>query len=367
MTSLEEVKSWVRTSLPDLASQHHGTQELSETARESLRDLQLMAPFLPAEFSGAGQSYRTTMQYHQMIGSRCAASRTLLTVHAMVARAILRFGTPAQQKRWLPELATGRVIGCFALSEERSGSDAQDVQVTAASSRDQWLISGKKKWISMGEVADICLVFAREGDSISAFLLELSPDMVTPRRDNVAVRGGMMADLHFDGASAQRLGPVGAGLLFVLQDALTLGRLSVAAGALGAAQACISAAATSVRTGKGGRQPLIEKQLVASQIGEMAVQIHTADLVLSDAAWAFDDGASNAATRACAAKLLASRTCASVSESALHLIGANGLAEDNLVSRHFRDAQAWRLIEGTDEVLKLVIADAFGDLTGKWP
>lgn len=363
MKTYQDIESWVETELSVLARDHHVSQTFSVKAREALAGFGLMAPFVPMAWHGADQTYETVLRTHELIGSQCAAARTMLTVHGMVTRAVLRFGSQAQQDRLLPRLAAGQSVGCFAISEGRSGSDASDVMTTAENHGDSWRINGEKKWVSMAGEADTCLVFAREGEMISTFLVGLTPEMKSPVRDLSVVRGGMMAHLNFEDTAGERVGPKGGGFMFVLQDALTFGRLSVAAGALGAARACLETAANDMHRREGGAAALIDKQLIAGEIGEMTAKLYAADLALSDAARAYDQGTGDAATRACAAKYLASQVCAYNSVQALHLLGAKGLGDCGLVSRHAHDAHAWRLIEGSDEILKLVLADAFGEIT----
>ena len=177
------------------------------------------------------------------LGRGCSASRNLLTVHGMVVIALLKWGTKYQKEYWLSKLAKGEVIGAFALSEPETGSDAKGIKATATSCDDYFILNGNKKWITMGQIADVFVVFAKYEDKPTAFLFERNTPgfSVEPIHGLLGARGSMTAELKMNNCripKANLIGKIGLGIVQVALTCLDYGRYTVACGSVGLGQAC---------------------------------------------------------------------------------------------------------------------------------
>lgn len=237
---------------------------------------------LPEEAGGAGMDLVSFGLLNEELGRGCSSVRSLLTVHSMVCRALFRWGSREQKERWLRPLASGQTVAAFALTEPEAGSDAQAVQTSAAADGDAYLLSGRKKWVSFGQVADLFLVFARCGEGPAAFLVERgAPGLrVEPISGMLGVRASMLAELHLSGCRVPRqnlLGGVGFGLSHVASAALDYGRYSVAWGCVGIAQACLEACLRYTGERRQFGAYLKDHQLIQRMIARMVTGVKAAE------------------------------------------------------------------------------------------
>jgi alkylation response protein AidB-like acyl-CoA dehydrogenase len=322
----------------------------------------LWAPFLPAELGGSGVDMGTLAAVHEEVGRGCSSVRSLLTVHTMASWALQRWGSPAQLDRWARDMAAGRVLGAFCLSEPGAGSDAAGITTTAVPEGDGWRLNGVKKWTTGGQRADLFLVFARSGPSTIALLVPRASPGVTvrPLDDMLGTRASLIAQIEFEDVQLgpdALLGPGAFASGMVLSGTLDLGRLSVAAGSVGIVQACLEAAAdySTKRTVGGSR--LQELPLIREKLSDMVTDVRAARLLVAEAARLKDAGDPATIMATWVAKYFASTAAARHASQALQIHGALGFSSGHPAGRFYRDAKVAEVIEGSTEIQRLTIAD----------
>lgn len=319
-----------------------------------------LGSFLGREHGGAGMDWVTFGLLNEEIGRACSSLRSLITVHAMCATAVQRFGSRAQKERWLPALATGRTIGAFGLSEPEAGSDAHAVRTTATPDGDGYRLDGVKKWTTYGQLADLFLVFTRNGEKHVAFLVERDTPGLTvkPLGGITGTRASMLAELHFDGCRVPkeaRVGGEGFGLPIAL-SVLEVGRYSVGFGTVGLIRACLEASLAYAAAREQGGARIREHQLVARMITNMATDYRAARLLALRAGWLRDQGRPEAVQETFVAKYFASTAATRAALDAVQIHGANGCSEDHPVERFLRDSRVMEIIEGSTQIQQVTIA-----------
>lgn len=321
-----------------------------------------LGALLPKDSGGSGMDAITYGLLSEEIGRGCSSLRSLLTVHSMVAHALLKWGSPLQKADWIPQLASGEAIAAFALSEPNVGSDAKSVETTATLSGNSYLLNGQKKWITYGQIADIFLVFAQCDGKPSAFLVEKnSPGLsIEPISGMLGVRASMLAQLHFNNCQIPQENLVcrqGFGFSHVAASALDCGRYSVAWGCVGIAQACLEACIQYTSQRQQFGVYLREHQLIRQLITDAIANIKAARLLCYQAGYLKDIGNPKSIMETSIAKYFASTTATKVASDAVQIHGGNGCSSDYPVQRYFRDAKIMEIIEGSTQIQQLTIAE----------
>ncbi|RLP88481.1 acyl-CoA dehydrogenase [Micromonospora sp. BL4] len=303
------------------------------------------------------------------LGRGDSAVRGIVSVTlGLVAKSIAAHGSAAQRAEWLPRLCSGAALGCFALTEPDSGSDAAALRTRAVRDGTDWLLTGTKTFITNGTTADVALVFARTGGpghrGITAFLVPTGSSGLTRREihGKLGLRGQATGELRFDEVrvpDAARLGAEGSGFRLALAT-LAKGRMSVAAGCVGIAQGCLDAAVgyAGQRTQFG--KPIAGHQLVQQLLASIAVDTAAARLLVWQVADLIDRG-QPFATEASMAKLFASEAAVRAANNAVQVFGGYGYIDEYPVGKYLRDARVATLYEGTSQIQELLIGRA---LTG---
>jgi alkylation response protein AidB-like acyl-CoA dehydrogenase len=327
--------------------------------------LGLLGGPIPEEYGGIGIDMISHAIVTEEVGRADSSVRTTLSVQiSLVELTILKFGTEEQKKRYLPKLCSGEWIGCFGLTEPGYGSDAAGLSTTAVKDGGDWILNGRKMWISNGGPSKLALVFARTDPSapkaqgITAFLLERDehPYDAPTIHGKLGLRSSNTSELVFDHVRVpdrQRLGELGHGFK-VAMTALDSGRYSVAAGAVGIAQACIDASLAYAAQRKTFGKPIASYQLVQELIADMIVDTEAARLLV----WRAGDLKSKGrpSTRETSiAKLYASEIASRCADRAIQVHGGYGFSDEFPVERYYRDARVNRLYEGTTQIQKLII------------
>jgi hypothetical protein len=319
---------------------------------------------IPEEYGGMGVDLISHALITEEIGRADSSVRTTLSVQiSLVEMTVLRFGTEEQKRSYLPALCRGEIIGCFGLTEPEVGSDATKLRTTARRDGDGWILNGRKTWISNGSVSKLALVFAQADASqghkgITAFLLERERDGYGSQsiHGKLGLRSSdsselILQDVHVpDGA---RLGEVGDGFRIAM-TALDSGRYSVAAGAVGVAQACIDASVAYSTQRRSFGKPLAGHQLVQELIADMVVETEAARLLVWRAGHLKDKGVPSTRETSIA-KLYASEAAQRAADGAIQIHGGYGFSDEFPVERYWRDARVNRLYEGTTQIQKLII------------
>ena len=299
------------------------------------------------------------------IGRVDSSVRTTLSVQiSLVEMTILKYGTEEQKRAYLPALCAGEIIGCFGLTEPEVGSDATKLRTTARRDGDGWVLNGRKMWISNGSVSKLALVFAQGDPSkghkgITAFLLERDRDGYGSQgiHGKLGLRSSDSSELILDDIripDSARLGEIGKGFTIAMA-ALDSGRYSVAAGAVGVAQACIDASVAYSTQRQSFGKPLAGHQLVQELLADMIVETEAARLLVWRAGHLKDKGLPSTRETSIA-KLYASEAAQRAADGAIQVHGGYGFSDEFPVERFWRDARVNRLYEGTTQIQKLIIA-----------
>ncbi|MFC4019279.1 acyl-CoA dehydrogenase family protein [Micromonospora sp. GCM10011542] len=335
----------------------------------ALGDLGFLGLTIPESDGGSGGDHLAYCLVLEELGRGDSAVRGIVSVSlGLVAKSIAAHGSAAHCAEWLPRLCSGAALGCFALTEPDSGSDAAALTTRAIRDGTDWLLTGTKTFITNGTTADVALVFARTGGpghrGVTAFLVPTgSPGLV--RREihgKLGLRGQATGELRFDDVrvpDTARLGPEGGGFRLAL-GTLAKGRMSVAAGCVGIAQGCLDAAVgyAGQRTQFG--KPIAGHQLVQQLLAGIAVDTAAARLLVWQVADLIDRGESFA-TEASMAKLFASEAAVRAANNAVQVFGGYGYIDEYPVGKYLRDARVATLYEGTSQIQQLLIGRA---LTG---
>src|SRR5579864_1829213 len=318
---------------------------------------------LPPDGGGDGFSMVEFGLLNEELGRGCSSVRSLLTVHSMVALTIWRWGTEAQKAQWLKKLRAGQAIGAFALTEPEAGSDAREIRTEAVGSGDDFLLSGHKKWITFGQIADLFLVFARSQGRPCAFLLERNTPglVISPVHGMLGTRASMMAELHLEQCRVPKQNLVGApgfGLSHIAPSALDCGRYSVAWGCVGIAQACLESCLQYTSRRKQFGALLRDHQLVQRMIARMVVGVKAARLLCYNAGQLKDAGDPTSMIETSIAKYFACTTAAEIARDAVQIHGANGCSSEYPAERFYRDAKIMEIIEGSNQIQEITIAQS---------
>jgi alkylation response protein AidB-like acyl-CoA dehydrogenase len=286
----------------------------------------------------------------------------------LVAKSVAYWGDEAQKARWLPALTAGEAVGCFGLTEPGTGSDAANLTTRAVRDGGDYVITGSKMFITNGTWADVVLLFARTGGEghrgVSAFLVPADTPGLGRREihGKLGLRGQATAELVLDEVrvpAEAMLGPEGKGFS-VAMSALAKGRMSVAAGCVGIAQACLDAAVAYAGQREQFGAPIAGRQLVQELLADIAVDVDAARLLTWRVADLIDRGLPFA-TESSVAKLYASEAAVRCANNALQVFGGYGYIDEYPAGKLLRDARVMTLYEGTSQIHKLLIGRA---LTG---
>lgn len=362
VASLAEVREFVDTEVAPNAEEFDQTERLPRSILDRVGELGLWAPFLPVDVGGAGLDMVTLGRIHEEVGRGCSGLRSMLTVHTMVSWAVWRRGSDEQRAELLPRLISGETFGVFCLSEPDNGSDASATGTIATEDGDDWVINGRKKWITGGQVADLLMVFARTGPGMSAFLVPSSTPgvRITPIPNMLGTRSSMIAEIVLDNVrvpASAMLGPQGWAAGMVMTGALDLGRYSVACGSVGIIQACLDACVsyTSQREVHDGK--LRDLQLIRRKVSDMVTSVRAARLLCEHAGRLKDAGDPATIMATWVAKYHASTAAVAAANDAVQIHGANGCSQDYPVARLYRDSKIMEIIEGSTELQQTTIAE----------
>ncbi|MET8359268.1 acyl-CoA dehydrogenase family protein [Micromonospora sp. NPDC005171] len=334
-----------------------------------LGDLGFLGLTIAEADGGSGGDHLAYCLVLEELGRGDSAVRGIVSVSlGLVAKSIAAHGSAEQRAEWLPKLCAGSALGCFALTEPDSGSDAAALRTRAVRDGTDWLLTGTKTFITNGTTADVALVFARTGGpghrGITAFLVPTGSPGLTRREihGKLGLRGQATGELGFDEVrvpDTARLGAEGAGFRLALAT-LAKGRMSVAAGCVGIAQGCLDAAVgyAGQRTQFG--KPIAGHQLVQQLLAGIAVDTAAARLLVWQVADLIDRD-QPFATEASMAKLFASEAAVRAANNAVQVFGGYGYIDEYPVGKYLRDARVATLYEGTSQIQQLLIGRA---LTG---
>ncbi|EKX66939.1 acyl-CoA dehydrogenase [Streptomyces ipomoeae] len=316
-----------------------------------------------SEYGGGDQPYEV---YLQALEEFAAARLTVglgVSVHTLACHALANYGTKEQQAEHMPAMLGGGLLGAYCLSEPSSGSDAASLRTKAVREGDDWVITGTKAWITHGGIADFYTVMARTGGEgargITAFLVPGDAEGLSAAapEKKMGMKGSPTAQLHFDGVRVsdnRRIGDEGQGFAIAL-SALDSGRLGIAACAIGVAQAALDEAVAYAAGRQQFGRPISDFQGLRFMLADMATQTEAGRALYLSAARLRDAGRPFS-KQAAMAKLLCTDAAMKVTTDAVQILGGYGYTADFPVERYMREAKVLQIVEGTNQIQRMVIA-----------
>jgi butyryl-CoA dehydrogenase len=363
------VRQFAEKEVAPIAAEMDERAEVPFENIKKMGELGLLGLTVSEEYGGGGMDTVSYCIATEELSKACASTAIVMGVqNSLVCHGIEKFGTEDQKQRFLVPLAEGRFIGAFALTEPEAGSDAAAQKTTMVLDGDEYIVNGTKNFITSGAFADIILLFGVTDKSLgyrgtTALLVEKgTPGFSVGKEENkLGIRAAYTSELVFEDCRvpvANRLGEEGQGFKIAMTD-LDAGRISVAAQALGIAEAAYEAALEYAKAREQFGQPIAKFQGIQWMLADMATRIEASRLLIYNAALAKDRAKGSGARyskEAAMAKLYASETASWVTDLAIQIHGGYGYVKDYPVERYYRDARVTRIYEGTSEIQRLVIA-----------
>jgi butyryl-CoA dehydrogenase len=336
-----------------------------EDAVKKMAGLGLMGIAVPAEYGGGGMDPVSAALAMEEISAVCPSTSVIFAVqNSLVCDPICEFGSESQKREYLRPLATGEKMGCFGLTEPSTGSDAASLKTTAVQSEDHWRLDGAKRFISNSKQADLCLLFAVTDKSlrhkgVSAFLADMNASgfSVGKLEEKLGLGGSSACDLRLEGLQLpldSLMGNEGQGFEIAMKT-LDAGRIGVAAQGVGFIRACLEASVDYARERETFGSPISNYQAIQWKVADMATEMDASRLLYLKAARLKQKGLPFSA-EAAMAKIFASDAAQRAGSEAVQIHGGNGYMRDYPVEKFYRAAKATQIYEGTNEILRQVIA-----------
>ena len=361
------VRDFVKRDVEPIASTYDNEDIYPHELIPTMCELGLFGINIPTEYGGMGLDFTTFAMIFEELSKGWMSVSGIIGTHHILSYIISVYGTEEQKQRVLPKMATGEIRGGLALTEPEAGSDAQNISTTAVKDGEEYVINGRKMFISNGENGNAFALMAKTDPNsnprhrgISCFIFEKPTEgfKVGQHLDKLGYRGLDTCELIFDDCRVPAAnligGEEGSGFGQVM-NGLETGRINVAARAVGVAQAALEASVAYSKKRLAFGKLISEHQAIQLKLAEMASKVHAARLMVYDAARKKDSGERND-LEAAMAKLFASEICGEVAMDAMRVHGGVGYTKDLPVERYYRDAPLMIIGEGTNEIMKLVIA-----------
>lgn len=361
------VKDFVKRDVEPIASTYDNEDIYPHELIPTMRELGLFGINISEEYGGMALDFTTFAKIFEEISKGWMSLSGIIGTHHILSHIVATYGTETQKQRILPKMATGEIRGALALTEVEAGSDAQNISTVAVRDGEEYVINGRKMYISNGENGNAFALMAKTDlnaspthKGISCFIFEKPTKgfQVGQHLDKLGYRGIDTCELIFDNCRipADNLigGVEGVGFSQVM-NGLETGRINVAARAVGVAQAALDAAISYAQRRETFGKPIAQHQAIQLKLAEMATKVHAARLMVYDAAAKKDSGERND-LEASMAKFFASEVCGEVTMESMRVHGGAGYIKDLPVERYYRDAPLMIIGEGTNEVMKLLIA-----------
>jgi alkylation response protein AidB-like acyl-CoA dehydrogenase len=360
----ETAREFTDKEIVPVARENDRNERFDTELVRKLGDMGFLGAIVAEDYGGRGLDYLTYGLIVEEVGRGDSAARTVVSVQtSLVCTSIERWGNEEQKRDWLPRLCSAEALGCFGLTEPNTGSDAASLQTRATRADGGWRISGQKQWISMGNYADLALVFAQTDPDqghrgLACFLVPTDSEGFSSQEihGKLGLRASDTAELSLDEVQVPdeaMLGEIGDGFK-VAMTALDSGRFSVASGCVGICQGCVDASVSYAKEREQFGRPIASFQLVQEMIAEMVVDTEAARSLVWRAGWLKDQGKPNTKETS-VAKLFATEAAVRCANAAIQVHGGSGYVDDYPVERYLRDARVTTLYEGTSQIQKLII------------
>ena len=364
---LDQLRRFVRERLVPAEEEVIANNAVPAALVDEMRDMGLFALTTPSEYGGIGMSVSEYVETIRELSWAAPAYRSIISINTgMITSALVKGGTEAQRREWLPRLVNG-AIGSFALTEPDSGSDAAGLRTRAIKDGDSYVLTGTKRYITNAPVAEMVLVMARtsvetlpSNAHVSAFLVPIdTPGVSVGKADKkMGQAGALIADVILEDvrvpASALLGGVEGLGFKAAM-SALDTGRLSVSAAAIGYAERILDSAMRYATQRQAFGKPIAEFQLIQAMLADSQAELYAAQCMLRDASAKADEGARISMEAACT-KMFSTEACGRIADRAVQIHGGAGYLAEYDAERFYRDVRVYRIYEGTTQVQQLVIA-----------
>jgi butyryl-CoA dehydrogenase len=361
------VRRFVEREVVPVALELEHADEYPAAIVDGMRELGLFGVTIPEEYGGLGLDLPTYIGVIEELAAGWMSLSGVLNTHVMAANLLKAYGTDEQRKRWLPSLAAGEIRGALSLSEPDAGSDTSALTCRAERDGDEYVITGTKMWVTNGQRAGLVALAARTDEGITAFMVEKEPGAeraggITVSRNigKLGYKGIETVEMVYDGhrvpADCVLGGPegLGHGQHYIL-SALEVGRINIAARAVGVGRAAFEAAIRYAQERKTFGKPIAQHQAIQMKLADMGTQLQAARLLTEHAAALKESGA-RCDVEAGMAKLFASEAAFELATEAMRIHGGMGYTTELPVERYYRDAPLMIIGEGTNEIQRLVIA-----------
>jgi alkylation response protein AidB-like acyl-CoA dehydrogenase len=361
-----DFEAFAAANIEPFAGEWDREQRLPDSAVLLLANSGYLGCCLPAEYGGQAWDTVTFGLLNEALGRASPALANVVTVQSMVSMTLLKWGTKEQKSAWLPALASGELIGAFALTEPGAGSDIGSLTTEFAPEGDGFILSGVKKWISCGQIAGVFLVFGKLGHLPVACVLprEAAGLEVEPIHESMGFRAAGLAEIRFRDvkvAPANLVGKPGFALSHVAPVGLQYGRISTACSGLGLLRGCFEESIAYAARRKIGDRSVGELGMTRSLIAAMGTDLEAGRLLCHNACRAQDDHVPEAFERALIAKYFTARAAVRAASDAVQIRGASGCHGSSPVSRYYRDAKILEIIEGTTQIHEDMLGRIFVD------
>ncbi len=359
---VKEVRRFADQEIRPRAGEFDQNEELPEDMIFKMAERKLLLASLPEEYGGLGLDPVYYGFVTEEIGKACCSTVGLITVQCSLAgETLLKWGSKTLKDKWLPLMASGKKIGAFALSEPEIGSDASSVRTNYQPSENGFILNGRKKWISFGEIADFFIVLASCAGQHTTFLVEREFDGVktSPIRGLLGRRASHVAEIEFNDVFVPEeniIGTLGSGFTYVVGTALDHGRYSIAWSGVAVAQEALEAMVTYSRKRKQFGKKICEFQLMQGIIADAVTKVHAARALCIKAGELRRQGDNSAIVETSIAKYFTSKVAMEVTTDAVQVHGGNGCLNCYPVERLFREAKVLEIIEGTSQIQQQIIA-----------
>jgi alkylation response protein AidB-like acyl-CoA dehydrogenase len=360
---IETVRRFVARDVAPVAAEFERADRFPADIVEQMRALGLFGVTIPEAYGGLGLDLLTYIGIIEELAAGWMSLTGIVNTHTMAATLVMHHGSDEQKQRWLPTMATGERRGALSLSEPDAGSDTRNIACRAARDGDEYVLNGTKAWVTNGERAAVVALAARTDEGITAFIVEKEPG---PAFEGISV-GKHVGKLGYKGVetvemaytdhripAANLVGEAGRGLAQIL-GVLEIGRINIAARAVGVARAALDASLAYAQQRTTFGKPIGEHQAIQLKLADMATRVEAARLLTRNAAERKAAGL-RCDVEAGMAKLFASETALEVATEAMRIHGGVGYTTDFPVERYYRDAPLMVIGEGTNEIQRLVIA-----------
>ncbi|MBR2381307.1 MAG: acyl-CoA dehydrogenase [Clostridia bacterium] len=362
------IKDFAETEVKPLAQEVDETERFPLETVEKMAKMGLMGIIVPREYEGAGGDYNMYISAVEELSKHCGTTGVILSAHTSLCVApILEYGNEEQRRKYLPDLASGRKIGAFGLTEPNAGTDAANQQTTAVEMEDHYLLNGSKIFITNAGYASTYIIIAitgktPKGPEMSAFIVESAFEgfSVGKKEKKMGIRGSSTCELIFDNVKVPKenlLGKRGEGFKIAMKT-LDGGRIGIAAQALGIAEGALEATIAYVKSRKQFGRSISAFQNTQFQLADMSTRCAAARGLVYAAVNAKQNKLPTVSVAAAQAKLYCAETAMDVTTKAVQLHGGYGYTREYPIERMMRDAKITEIYEGTSEVQRMVISGA---------